>query len=733
VADDSTFPVTLLNTTAAATLGVADFCMVIASQDSFYDSIKFHIAAGRTFTNYHVGLFKLTAPGVLTKIYTLGDVKSQLNNTRTLQVFSLPDPLDVVAGEIFYVGFLQVGGTAVSMYASNSVLPSVMPLTTGATGTTPEIQMLTTKSTGAALTNFNAATYTVLTTNTPISRPWAGLGNAIAPVRIPSYQVDTFNQINATDLALPWAFRTDLGLPTWGVYNDCAVPNVGANGAFAYRVTACRNNDHYVQVRLGADMATGPGNFDGDLYIGIRSARGGGGTSVKLHIKPNGTRVLRIISTTTAYNNGGLTQRGAMAAVPEFLAGDVVKIAAQGSVYVALLNDQPVASWNDTGVISPVDADHWWVNMMASPTAVTGMQLVDNLECGAYGGGVTLLGVSSDVSAEADGPLKFINDVTPTPVRASMEIISGRPVIQTGPAVAPAPARIQIINYAPTIELATIIQTDNNTKTNQPIPPTAVGAWVYLRGGGGGGGGGAATTVATNRYGGGGGAGGAVIHRFFLRRDQMGDVYTLVKGAGGAQGGPGASAGGDGGDSSFTSPNGPLGTLSLLANGGNRGTAGTTGGGGPPLAANGGTAVISGISPVPASTPGMAGTGRGSAANTGPANTGASVGGGSGGVCSNANNVENGYNGGNTPGAAGGIGGAAHGPAGAASSDTVLYGGGGGAGGAGSNNPTASNLAGGAGGNGGAGGGGAGATANTSPNNRGGIGGPGIAIVEWLG
>jgi hypothetical protein len=723
MADDFNYPASMISAPVAMLNNRPDFGMVIASRDGFYDAVKWHMATStRAMTTFHVGVFKLTGPTTMTKIVTLGNVKSLLAAATTLQVMPLPDPIDVVAGEIFYVGLLSNAGTVAQLYGTQAVSSPNAILTSGGS---PELDMLTTKTSAAGITDFSAATYTVLaspstTIGTGYIRPWVALGNLAVPVRFPNYQVDTFNQINTPNLSLPWASRADLSLPTFGTYNDTASPNTGANGAFTYRMPSCRNNDHYAQVRLAADMATAAG-VGLDFYIGIRSGRGGAGNAVKLHVKTTVPKQFRIVTVTSAYNNSGLTQRAAMPSIPDFVESDVIKIVAAGPVYAAFLNDEPVVSWNDAGALSPIDIDHQWVNMMCGPTSTANLQIADNFECGAYGGGVQLIGPTGIPSAEATGVPTFINDVAAAPSVDPLIIVGYPPTIPTGPAVIPDPAQLSLTTYPPDVHALTVFQTDTVSVSNATVPAAARGCWVTLRGAGGGGGGGYSGSTAANRFGGGGAGGGAFVGRFFIRRDQLSATYTLSKGVGGNGGGPGAAAGTDGSSSYFQS-----GTVQIVAGGGQRGCAGTVTTAPSTLGA-GGTVTTNNFTLTTPNSYGQPGAPRGYGNNAGA--TGGGAGGGSGGyISSDASTKENGYGGGSTTGATAGAGGTSHGGVGGNTSNSLLYGGGGGAGGAGWTN---GNYAGGGGGTSGGGGGGAGATA-ASANNIGGYGGDGFVQVEWV-
>ena len=536
MADDVVYPWALVNTSSAMTSGTPVYYLVRVSQDRFYDAVKF-LMDGTSMTSFYVAIFRPTTANTLSLVMDLGNVKSQLTSSMSLQTVALTQPLDAEAGETFMVGLLSVGGTQPSIYTTNQVAYQLSNITTG---TIPEFNQITAVGATGSQTSFSS-TMTLSTSYLLNSgmRIWGSLGNALPPERSAAFFVDSFNRINTTQLSLPWGSRDDCG--TFGIYNNTASPNTGGAGMpFHYWVPSIRSDNHYIQAKLGADMATDAAQGV-NLYLGVRAGRGGSGQSVKLHLYSSAPTQFRIVTVTSTNDNTGLVQRAAAATPPSFNLGDVVKLVADNTVYTAFYNDNPLISWVDSGGIQPINSDQRGINIATSAVSTNNLQVIDNLEFGDFGGGVQLIGLTGIPSSAAFGAATIQNNVSPTPAALSLTVTGRAPALNTGPAVPPGKLSLSLTGYAPSISTpAPSIIEENQTRTNQPVP-TNVGCWVTLIGGGGAGGPGASSSSAIYRPGGGGGGGGARIERVFIPASLLGSTYTTVRGLGASAAAGGAS------------------------------------------------------------------------------------------------------------------------------------------------------------------------------------------------
>lgn len=705
MADDVAFPWSMIDAWTTMTSGTPVYVSVRASQDRFYDSVKF-FSTGTSMTSFFMSLYLPTSTTSITRVMDLGNVKSSLSATYTLQTIMLPDLCDVVVGETLMIGFLSVGGSPPNLY--RTTLLQTVGLTTGQI---PEYYQMTVLGSPGGQTGFSD-TMTIIDNPAVLQSPrWAALSTSGELPTVPALYHDTLNRDNAPQLALPWASRTDTD--NWGVYNMTASPAVGAVGAFAYWVMACRSDDHYAQVRLGADMASELGR-DIDLYIGVRAQRGGGtGPAVKCHINPDGT--MRIVTVTNSSSNAGLVQR-ALAATQTFNHSDTVKLVAAGAVYTAIHNDVPVAVWDDSGVLHPVGADYRRVNMSTSAIDVADLQIVDDFECGDHSASVQLVALTSIPSAEKFGGTSFLNNVTISPAAGSLTLTGYAPTIRTGVAAQPAAQPLTLTRFRPRVMTSgTITEIDVN-HVDEPVPAGVSGCYVTLIGGGGGGGGSIGFDTTNWLYGGGGGGGGANLGRSWIPVEDLGATYSVGRGLGGA-GGPQDGNGHNGQASVFTS-----GIISFSAGGGEGGGVGTQL---MPSASlgDGGSISYSGRTPDGL----MSAGGRGGRDSTGASSTYGGAGGGAGGKTGGGVSYI-GRNGGSSRYGSGGLGDAGAGNAGG---NSVVAGAGGGGAAGGGGHIGNGNFAGGTGGSRGGGGGGAGPCTGAD-NFGGGAGAGGYTRVEWV-
>lgn len=117
--DDVSFPVFNIDGFTTPTLGRLYLIPVTASVDREYQSLKFGLQ-GTSMTNCYVGVYSIdTATGAATLISNLGDVKGSLSGSVEQQSLALPASISAARGDNFYIGILQVGGTAAGLKRSS--------------------------------------------------------------------------------------------------------------------------------------------------------------------------------------------------------------------------------------------------------------------------------------------------------------------------------------------------------------------------------------------------------------------------------------------------------------------------------------------------------------------------------------------------------------------------------------------------------------------------------------
>ena len=253
--DDVSFPVFNIDGYSTPTLGRLYLIPVTASADREYQSLKFAIQ-GTSMTNCYVGVYTIdTATGQATLISNLGDVKSSLSGSVEQQSLALPESISAAKGQTFYVGVLQVGGSAAGMKRSS--LTDTM--TDYPTSHPQFFGNIVTGTLGSLPSTIAAANITVST------RFWAALGYGVSPPPPPKlYFADSFNGADGA-LSSNWIARKkyNIGLVIsgnavrtgdTGSGSHSAVPKFTTNNQ-GVRMTAPTNNNGFSALFLRASSS----------------------------------------------------------------------------------------------------------------------------------------------------------------------------------------------------------------------------------------------------------------------------------------------------------------------------------------------------------------------------------------------------------------------------------------------------------------------------------------------
>ncbi|MCC9181071.1 hypothetical protein [Mycolicibacterium mageritense] len=247
--DDVSFPVFNIDGYTTPTLGRLYLIPVTASSDREYQSLKFAIQ-GTSMTSCYVGVYTIdTATGQATLISNLGDVKSSLSGSVEQQSLALPESISAAKGQTFYVGVLQVGGTAAGMKRSS--LTDTM--TDYPTSHPQFFGNIVTGSFSSLPSSITAANITVST------RFWAALGYGVSPPPPPKlYFSDPFNRADG-DLGSNYIARKkyNVGLVISG--NTVRTGDTGAGVHSA--VPKFTTNNQGVRMTTPTDNDAGTGLF----------------------------------------------------------------------------------------------------------------------------------------------------------------------------------------------------------------------------------------------------------------------------------------------------------------------------------------------------------------------------------------------------------------------------------------------------------------------------------------
>lgn len=319
-ADDVAFDVDKIDGTTAPTIGQVVLIPVKVVQDRIYDAIKFGIAA-TAMTNCYVGLYATDlTTGDLTKVLDLGDCKAQLDTTYNQQTIDIPDPAGVQRGEVYYIGVLQVGGTAAAMHRSS--------LTTNfTTGLYPRFRG-NVYATGGQTSL--PSSITSANVNSGV-RFWGALGTAADPVT-PGlvFLSDSFN-------------RASLG-SAWTVRSGSVVlsSNKPIKSGFSDGVATHNTRLTSQSQKVGCTLPA----IGQDNMIFLRG--NGSGPRVAMYaFDTSGTKKISIVTFSGAYSSSSFTTRATVTASGG-LAGNWT-FEAIGSVYTAYKDGVLVTQWSDSG------------------------------------------------------------------------------------------------------------------------------------------------------------------------------------------------------------------------------------------------------------------------------------------------------------------------------------------------------------------------------------------------
>jgi hypothetical protein len=119
-ADDVAFDQAFIDGTTSPGLGNIIFVPLRVKQDRLWPAVKFGIDTN-SMTNFYIAVYAADqSSGTLSKVIDLGDCKSSINPAIDQQIVAIPNPPAVQRGELYYVAFLQVGGTAAAMHRWSS-------------------------------------------------------------------------------------------------------------------------------------------------------------------------------------------------------------------------------------------------------------------------------------------------------------------------------------------------------------------------------------------------------------------------------------------------------------------------------------------------------------------------------------------------------------------------------------------------------------------------------------
>ena len=347
LADDVSFPIAQIDGTVASTLSKLYLIPVTTQQDRAYTALKFGLT-GTSMTNFYVGIYFMDpTTGDVTKILDCGDVKSSLTSTYNQQMITLPAALSATRGDTYFIGLLQVGGTAGSLHRWSNT-------TNFSTGLYPQFI-------GEEASGTHSSLPSSVTTANIIAgaRVWAALGD-LTPILAPgsAFYADGFNRANAAQLSTPWTSRYSAGVGNIGIYSNAFGPQSGAapgTNVYTYN-SKLATTSHEVQADCASfGYSGGPvgalvlrGGTGGCAYARVVKATSGGGVVVS-------------IRTHTSYNLGFDFSSGTARATSATIApgttnySGTLRFAALGNAYTVYANGTQVVQWVDSGGIFVYD------------------------------------------------------------------------------------------------------------------------------------------------------------------------------------------------------------------------------------------------------------------------------------------------------------------------------------------------------------------------------------------
>ena len=362
--DDVSYPHYLINASANTIFGSGStttqdriiLIPVVAGQNRVYDVIKFGVT-GITATSLQVGLYDVDeTTGAATKILDLGNVISQINTgLTTIQTITLPQPVTVQKGEVFYIAILASGGTATLSYSSTISGTSLVNY-----GRYPRF-----------LASFNSSgTFSVLPAtmpNTQLSsdgtfRPFWGALGVFAPNVIPAKLnlSDSFDRTNASTLGANWSNQySQFGSTGLRIVSNKAQSNSSTGTTLSVlvqrmnwldqRVSATITREGYYS-RVGMILilrGNGSGKF---MYLRVTQ-------HLDFSIQPMVTTAQ--IYSASSYAGVGSTFQGGTArsslysvspsGINHGPTAQTWKFEAIGNAYYGYLNNSLVVSWTDSG------------------------------------------------------------------------------------------------------------------------------------------------------------------------------------------------------------------------------------------------------------------------------------------------------------------------------------------------------------------------------------------------
>lgn len=338
LADDVSFPIAQVDGTAASTLNKLYLIPVTTQQDRAYTALKFGLT-GTSMTNFYVGIYYMDpTTGDISKILDCGDVKSSLTSTYNQQMITLPAALGATRGDTYFVGLLQVGGTAGAFHRWSNT-------TNFSTGLYP--QFIGEEASGT----FSSLPASVTAGNLIAgTRIWAALGD-VTPILAPgsAFYADAFNRSNAAQLSTPWTSRYGGG--EIGVYNNTFGPQSGGPpgvNVYTYNSKMATTN-HEVQADWRGTTS---------VVVGALPLRGSAAGCVYVSVRwSSGSNYIPEIRTISSYALGSNLLSGTVRATAPSAAygGTTLRCTAVGNTYTLYQGATQIAQWIDSGGVFAYD------------------------------------------------------------------------------------------------------------------------------------------------------------------------------------------------------------------------------------------------------------------------------------------------------------------------------------------------------------------------------------------
>jgi hypothetical protein len=303
--------------------------------------------------------------GAATKVIDLGNVRSKINvganSQRNLQVISLPSPIPVQMGEIYYIGILQIGDaglTPAGSIALSHASSSTMPYTFN-TGAFPKRVCLYYNS---GTLGVLPATFTDAQTSGSSSNFWGAFGDDVPNVIQPPVAfADSFTGTSGAVIdTQKWLTRYGNGLRiASGLGGELRATANSTNGT---SINTYKFKTNYLKQTAQCTIVTQAENL-GRLGAGgsILTLRGDGNGKfiylrVVIEISGLSWRLKVGIYTSTTYSQPGTQLSGGTLRKEVLIGtglnpagGNTWKFIADGYTYVGYRNGVEVIRWADTG------------------------------------------------------------------------------------------------------------------------------------------------------------------------------------------------------------------------------------------------------------------------------------------------------------------------------------------------------------------------------------------------